>query len=177
MRESTAGRRPVTRILGLDPGLARLGFGVLDCAGGKFRVVAAGTFESGKDLGTGERLVRLHRLLDRLVKKHKPTVAALEALFFSKNVKTAMQVGEARGVCLFLLGKRGVPVFEYKPNEVKRAVTGYGLADKRQVQRMVQAILGLKEPPRPDDTADALAVALTHAQSAAYFRLQGERNA
>ncbi|HET9869748.1 MAG TPA: crossover junction endodeoxyribonuclease RuvC, partial [bacterium] len=111
-----------------------------------------------------KRLVRLFEGLRGLVEAHRPQVLALEILFFSKNVTTGIAVGQARGVAVLVAGLAGIPVAEYRPAEVKQAVTGYGLADKQQVQKMVKLLLGLTETPKPDDTADALAVALTHAQ-------------
>jgi crossover junction endodeoxyribonuclease RuvC len=140
-----------TTILGLDPGLARMGYGVIRQDGNRFRAIAYGTIETTPDRDHALRLVLLFDALRDIVRKQRPDVVAVEELFFSKNVKTAMGVAQARGVAL-------------KPGQIKQAVTGYGSAEKGQVQRMVKLLLGLKEVPQPDDTADALAVAIAHAQ-------------
>lgn len=153
------------RILGIDPGLARMGYGLVERRGNRLRALDYGTLETGKESGFAERLVDLFAGLKRLLKSTRPDAAAVEELFFSKNVKTAIAVGHARGVAIMTCGLAGVPVFEYKPGQVKQAVTGYGAADKRQVQRMVTVLLGLSEAPKPDDTADALAIAITHANA------------
>lgn len=150
------------RILGLDPGLARLGWGVVSQRGNRLRALEYGTFTTPAGRPAAERLASLFRELVALVKRAAPDAAALEELFFSRNVKTALLVGQARGVCLLVLGRAKVPVHEYKPNTVKQAVTGYGSADKHQVQRMVKVLLNLPGLAGPDDTADALAVAITH---------------
>jgi len=152
------------RILGLDPGTARMGWGIIE-GEEDAHIVTYGTLTTpaGRPLAG-----RLHTLLQRLreiIRQHQPDAAALEELFFARNVRTAFAVGQARGVALVALAEAGLPVYEYSPLEVKQAVTGYGRAEKAQVQAMVRALLGLKEIPRPDDAADALAVALCHFHS------------
>ena len=149
-----------TKILGIDPGLARMGWGVIEEERGKARVVGYGCLETLKSTAHSERLAAVHQELARLIKKYNPDRVAVEKLFFSKNVKTALAVGEARGVVLMTCAKLQVPCLEISPKEVKQALTGYGHADKQQMQRMVQLILKLKETPKPDDAADALAIAL-----------------
>ena len=164
------------RILGLDPGTAITGYGLIDLLpGGEVRVVTYGVLRTPARQPLPERLTQLYNGLRELIALHRPQAAAVEKLFFQRNVTTAMAVGQARGVALLALAQAGLPVAEYTPNEVKEAVTGYGSADKQQVQRMVQALLRLAERPRPDDAADALAVALCHAQHARFDALsQGE---
>lgn len=163
------------RILGLDPGTAITGYGVIDLLpDGEVRVVTYGVVRTPARQPLPERLRQLYNALQALLALHRPAQAAVEKLFFQRNVTTAMAVGQARGVALLALALAEVPVAEYAPNEVKEAVTGYGSADKQQVQRMVQALLGLEERPRPDDAADALAVALCHAQHARFAALSRE---
>jgi crossover junction endodeoxyribonuclease RuvC len=158
-------RSAARKILGIDPGLARMGYGLVERRGNRLRALGYGTLETAKGRSTPDRLVELFEGLGRLLRRMRPDEAAVEELFFSKNVKTAIGVGHARGVALLACGMARVPVHEYKPGQVKQAVTGYGAADKRQVQRMVKVLLGLREVPKPDDTADALAIAITHAQA------------
>lgn len=150
-------------ILGLDPGIARLGYGVLVCERGTEHAVAYGVIATPTG-ELGPRLVSLRAQLQQLIVLHQPQRIVVEKLFFSKNVKTATAVGEARGVILLTCAEAGVSVVEVSPQEVKQAVTGYGAADKRQVQKMVQALLKLDVMPQPDDAADALAVALAGAR-------------
>ena len=147
-------------ILGIDPGTAALGYGIVEQTGGKLRAVDFGCLETSPDLPMPERLLAIHALLDDLLSMHEPAVVAVERLFFSRNVQTAMAVGQARGVVLLACAQHGRPVREATPNEVKSAIAGYGAADKEQVQRMVQLVLGMSELPRPDDAADALAIAV-----------------
>jgi crossover junction endodeoxyribonuclease RuvC len=151
-------------ILGIDPGLARMGYGAVYLEGSQLKVVEYGTLTTEAHRPLEERLAVLFRKFQKILKGIKPETAAFEELFFSRNAKTAIAVGQARGVALLACGLAQVPVFEYRPMEVKQAVAGYGNADKQQVQKMVKLLLGLSEIPRPDDTADALAVAITHAQ-------------
>jgi len=153
-----------TTVLGLDPGLARMGYGAIRTEGNRFKALFYGTLETFPDEGDPERLARLYDGLRGLIRRQRPDSVAIEELFFSKNVKTAMGVAQARGVALLVCGQEGIPVFSLKPGQVKQAVTGYGSAEKGQVQRMVKLLLGLQETPKPDDTADALAVAIAHAQ-------------
>jgi crossover junction endodeoxyribonuclease RuvC len=157
-------------ILGLDPGTARLGYGVLLKEGGKLTHLAHGCLETSKGAPHPERLLLLDEGLRDLLAVHGPALVGIEKLFFQKNVKTAMTVSEARGVALLAMQSGGVPISEFTPMQVKMAVTGYGGADKRQVQEMVKRLLGLREIPRPDDAADALAIAYCAAVSAPAVR-------
>jgi len=146
-------------ILGIDPGTAALGYGIIERTGGRLREVDHGCLVTSPDLPLPERLLAIHTLVDDLLALHKPALMGVERLFFSKNVQTAFGVGQARGVVLLAAAQHGVPVREATPNEVKSAITGYGAADKEQVARMVQLVLGMAELPRPDDASDALAIA------------------
>jgi crossover junction endodeoxyribonuclease RuvC len=147
-------------ILGIDPGTAALGYGVIERSGGRLRAIDHGCLVTSPELPMPERLLAIHALLDDLLALHEPAVVAVERLFFSRNAQTAIAVGQARGVVLLAAAQHGRPVREATPNEVKTAVAGYGAADKGQVQRMVQLVLGMNELPTPDDAADALAVAV-----------------
>lgn len=147
-------------ILGLDPGIADTGYGLVREERGRLTCLAYGSIRTAADLSLVERLVELQTSLDKIIKKYRPTVAAIEQLFFNKNVRTALIVGQARGVALLTLSQNKLPVIDVTPTQVKQAVTAYGRADKKQVQKMVKMILNLKEIPRPDDAADALAVAI-----------------
>jgi crossover junction endodeoxyribonuclease RuvC len=147
-------------ILGIDPGTAALGYGIVERTGGRLRAIDYGCLETSPDLSMPERLLAIHGLVDDLIGLHQPAIVAVERLFFSKNAQTAMAVGQARGVVLLAAAQHGATVQEATPNEVKSAIAGYGAADKEQVQRMVQLVLGMTELPRPDDAADALAVAV-----------------
>jgi crossover junction endodeoxyribonuclease RuvC len=147
-------------ILGIDPGTAALGYGIVERNGGRLRAIDYGCFETSPDVSMPERLLAIHGLVSDLIALHQPAVVAVERLFFSKNAQTAMAVGQARGVVLLAAAEHGAPVREATPNEVKSAIAGYGAADKEQVQRMVQLVLGMTELPRPDDAADALAIAV-----------------
>ena len=147
-------------VLGIDPGTAALGYGIVEATRGRVREVDHGCLETSPDTSLPERLLAIHALVDELLASHQPDVMAVERLFFSKNVQTAFGVGQARGVVLLAAAQHGVPVREATPNEVKSAIAGYGAADKEQVQRMVQMVLGMAERPRPDDAADALAIAV-----------------
>ena len=147
-------------ILGIDPGIADTGYGVIEDVSGKIRCLAYGSIKTkaGEDLPL--RLLALHKELNHIILKYQPQVAAVEKLFFNKNVKTALIVGQARGVAMLTLSQSKLPIYEFTPSQVKQAVSSYGQADKLQVQKMVKLILNLKELPRPDDAADALAVAI-----------------
>jgi crossover junction endodeoxyribonuclease RuvC len=146
-------------ILGIDPGTAALGYGVVERIGGRLRAIDHGCLVTSPDLPMPERLLAIHGLLDDLLSLHEPAIVAVERLFFSRNAQTAIAVGQARGVILLAAAQHGKPVREATPNEVKSAIAGYGAADKEQVQRMVQLVLGMSDLPRPDDAADALAIA------------------
>jgi crossover junction endodeoxyribonuclease RuvC len=146
-------------VLGIDPGTASLGYGIVERIAGRLREVDHGCLRTSPDTSLPERLLQIHALVDELISLHQPDLLGVERLFFSRNVQTAFAVGQARGVVLLAAAQHGTPVREATPNEVKSAITGYGAADKEQVQRMVQLVLGMSELPRPDDAADALAIA------------------
>lgn len=159
----------MTLALGIDPGTATTGYGLVRLMpDGELVAVSFGILSTPKDATPSARLEMLFNDLTKLLKKHKPETAAVEKLFFSSNVKTALAVGQARGVVMLCLQKAGIEPFEYTPNEVKQAVAGYGGADKRQVQEMVRALLQLDSTPKPDDAADALAIAITHLNTKRY---------
>jgi crossover junction endodeoxyribonuclease RuvC len=152
-------------VLGIDPGTAALGYGIVERTGSRLRAVDFGCLTTSPDTPLPERLQRIHALVTELIETHNPDVLAVERLFFSRNAQSAFGVGQARGVVLLAAAQAGVPVREATPNEVKVAVTGYGNAEKGQVARMVTVILQLPEVPTPDDTADALATAICIANS------------
>ena len=152
-------------ILGIDPGLADTGWGLIEVEGGRMRCRSYGCVTSRSTEQTPARLKALYDELSMLVTLHAPAEAAVEKLFHGVNARSAMATGQARGVCLLATAQSGIPVEEYSPAEIKNAVVGYGGADKAQVQFMVRAILGLEETPRPDHAADALAVAICHANN------------
>lgn len=152
-------------ILGLDPGTARLGYGVLRKEGSRIAHLAHGCLETSKDQSQPERLSILHAALEELIARHAPQLVGVEKLFFQKNVTNAMTVSEARGVALLAARTARAEIAEYTPMQVKLAVTGYGGADKRQVQEMVKRLFSLREIPKPDDAADALAIAYCAAVS------------
>ncbi len=152
--------------MGIDPGTATTGYGVVEQYGNQLQALASGVIRTASDQSTPSRLQVIHRELQNLAVEWRPEEAAVEELFFSRNVRTAMSVGQARGVAILALADAGLPVAEYTPLSIKQAVTGYGNADKAQMQEMVRILLGLSEIPRPDDAADALAVAICHLHSA-----------
>ena len=153
-------------VLGIDPGTAATGYGIVEREGSRLRAIDYGCFETLAADELPRRLLHIHQAVSELIAEHRPALVGVERLFFNRNVQTAFAVGQARGVVLLAAAQAGVPVFEYGPHEVKMAVTGYGRAGKAQVQRMVQVVLNMPVLPRPDDAADALAVAicLAHAQ-------------
>ena len=153
------------KVLGIDPGTAAMGWGVVESKGGNLRMVDAGCLTTKADAALPQRLLAIHAHLDEIIATHQPDIVAVERLFFSKNAQTAFGVGQARGVVLLAAAQAEVPVREATPNEVKVAVTGHGRAEKDQVGRMVAVCLGLAAPPHPDDTADALAIAIWGANS------------
>ncbi len=153
-------------MLGIDPGTATMGWGVVEMAGGQLRLIETGALTTPAGMPQPERLLQLYNGLRAIIERLRPNTAAVEELFFGKNVNTALTVGQARGVVLLALAQAGIPVHEYKPLAVKQAVAGYGGADKRQMQEMVRLTLGLTTVPRPDDAADALAIAICHAYTA-----------
>lgn len=150
------------RIIGIDPGTGILGFGVVDIAKDKIRLVDAGVVTTPAHTPHDERLEDIFDSLTAIIAETKPDVMSIEKLFFSKNITTAMTVSEARGVALLVARKAHLPIHEYTPQQIKQTLTGYGKADKKQVQEMVRTQLGLTEVPKPDDCADALAAAITH---------------
>ena len=152
-------------VLGIDPGTARLGYGVVDRQGSALTMLDYGCLETVNDRPLEQRLLLIHEGLTDLIETHRPEAMGVERLFFNKNTQTAMAVGQARGVVLLSAAEHGLPVLEYGPHEVKLAVTGYGRAPKDQVQRMVQLVLSMPQMPRPDDAADALAVAVCTAHA------------
>jgi crossover junction endodeoxyribonuclease RuvC len=160
-------------VLGIDPGTARLGYGVVAREGSALSMVGYGCLETTNDRPLEQRLLIIHAGLTELILEHRPEAVGVERLFFNKNVQTAFAVGQARGVVLLVAAQFGLPVLEYGPHEVKLAVTGYGRAPKEQVQRMVQLVLSMAELPRPDDAADALAVAVCTAHAITPAQLAG----
>lgn len=160
-------------ILGIDPGLAIVGYGVLESVKGKVTPLDYGVINTPADMRTPLRLQRIHKGLMTLLEKYKPDEIAVEELFFQKNVTTGIPVAEARGVILMTAINYTDKLFEYTPNQIKQAITGWGGADKHQMQEVVRQTLRLKAIPRPDDAADALAVALTHAQTNRFGSLFG----
>lgn len=161
-------------MLGLDPGIAITGYGVVEETGTGLRSLAFGTIRTPADRPLSARLQLIYRGVRALAAKWTPSSGAVEEIFFSSNARTAMSVGQARGVALLALADAGLAVAEYTPLEVKQAVTGYGSADKVQMQEMVRLLLGLPEIPRPDDAADALAVAICHLHSVRLADLDNE---
>ncbi|MBC7315614.1 MAG: crossover junction endodeoxyribonuclease RuvC [Chloroflexi bacterium] len=153
-------------VLGLDPGLATTGYGLVQGEGRSLRAVAYGVLKTPANLPVAERLALLHQALLDLLAEYRPQAAAVEELFFSTNARTAIVVGEARGVILLTLAQAQVPITEYTPLQVKQAITGYGQAEKAQMQQMVRLLLNLEHLPQPDDAADALAVAICHHHTA-----------
>ncbi len=153
------------RILGLDPGTATTGYGIVDVAeDGRFTAVTYGVITTTPKDNAPTRLQIIYQELNKLISEFQPDTAGVEEVFFGRNVTTAISVGQARGVLLLALVNAGLPIGEYSPPKIKDAVTGYGKADKAQVQLMVRNLLDLEETPRPDDAADGLAVAITHYQ-------------
>ncbi|HMS01290.1 MAG TPA: crossover junction endodeoxyribonuclease RuvC [Anaerolineales bacterium] len=159
----------MTLALGIDPGTATTGYGLVRLMpDGELVAVSFGIISTPKDATPSARLEMLYTDLRKLLKQHKPDTSAVEKLFFARNVTTGIAVGQARGVVLLALEQAGIEIFEYTPKEVKNAVAGYGSAEKRQVQEMVRALLQLDSIPKPDDAADALAVAITHLNTKRY---------
>jgi crossover junction endodeoxyribonuclease RuvC len=161
------------RVLGIDPGTAITGYGIVEGEGDSLTLVTYGAITTPANQPLPQRLQQIYRQLQALIAEWHPQSAAVEELFFSKNARTALVVGHARGVALLAITDAGLPIQEYKPAEVKQAVAGYGGAPKDQVQGMVQLLLGLEDIPRPDDAADALAVAICHFHSARWQSLVG----
>jgi crossover junction endodeoxyribonuclease RuvC len=153
------------RILGIDPGIGRTGWGMIEVERGELRVKSFGCIETSMKLPLEKRLHEIHTEISRVINEFSPNAMAIEELFFQNNAKTALVVGQARGVALLAAAQNGLSVGEYTPLQVKVAVAGYGKAEKNQVGQMVKTLLKLQAIPKPDDTADALAIAITHAFS------------
>ena len=162
-------------ILGIDPGLAIVGWGAIEYNASKFKVLGYGSIETPANTPTEQRLLLIYKGLTQLIETYHPDHMAVEELFFNTNITTGIRVAEARGVIIMCAHSLGVKVFEYTPLQVKQAVVGYGRAEKKQVITMVTMLLGLQQPPKPDDTADALAIAICHAHSGG-SRLAGYYN-
>lgn len=161
-------------ILGIDPGLAIVGWGVIDYTGNKFHTIDYGSIQTPSDMSTETRLVAIYDELSAIIARYKPKSVAIEELFWNTNQTTGIRVSQARGVILLCAAQNNIDIAEYTPLQVKQAVVGYGRADKKQVISMVTTLLNLSKPPKPDDTADALAIAICHAHCgcsrlAAYF--------
>jgi len=152
-------------ILGIDPGIAITGFAIIEKIGHRHQHIECGAFLTPSQDPLPRRLHSLYQQLSQIIEKHQPETLAIEQLFFNKNVKTALTVGHARGVVLLCAESFNIPIFHYTPSEVKLAVCGYGKADKKQVQYMVKTLLNLDRPPKPDDVADACAIAICHSHS------------
>ena len=153
-------------ILGVDPGIATIGFGVIEARRGQNILKQYGVITTPAGLPLANRLLQISEDMDALIRQFQPDEMAVEELFFTKNITTGIAVAHGRGVILLSAQKLGLPIFEYTPMQVKQAVAGYGGADKRQVMLMTQRLLGMKEIPRPDDAADALAIAICHSRAA-----------
>lgn len=152
-------------IMGIDPGFAIMGYGIVRYQGNHFDVLDYGAVTTNAGVPLANRLLLLEEGLVQLLKQYKPEAVAVEDLFFNNNAKTALKVGQGRGVALLCAARENIPVFEYTPLQVKQGVTGYGRADKKQMQQMVKILLSLSTIPKPDDAADALAIAICHAHS------------
>ncbi len=161
----------IMRSMGIDPGTASTGFGLLEQEGSRLRLLEYGVIRTEPGIPDAERLLQIHRGVGALLKNYRAEVIAVEELFFNKNSRTVLAVGQARGVVMLAAAQAELQVEEYTPLQVKMAVVGYGRAEKRQVQEMVKALLGLSRLPRPDDAADALAVAICHAHSRQKYNL------
>ena len=153
--------------LGIDPGYAITGYGIVDYQRGRFRIIDYGVISTKAGTPFEKRLLAIFNGLTQIIAETAPVSVAIEELFFSRNTTTAIGTAQARGIAVLCGARAGIPVYEYTPRQVKLAVTGYGLADKTQVQHMVRVILGLSQTPKPDDAADALAIAICHAHSGA----------
>jgi len=153
-------------ILGIDPGVATIGFGIIRAERGKNTLIQYGVITTPPGIPLSERLVQIYNDMEQLIETFRPDEIAVEELFFSKNITTGISVAHGRGVILLAAEKLGIPVFEYTPMQVKQSVVGYGKAEKKQVMLMTQRLLNMKEIPRPDDAADALALAICHSRAA-----------
>jgi len=153
------------RIIGIDPGTGILGFGVIDVEGSKTQLIDAGVVRTKVHQPLDERLEEIYNCLSDIIEENQPSIMVIEKLFFAQNVTTAISVSHARGVAMLAGKLAGLEIVEYTPLQIKQSLTGYGRADKKQIQEMVKILLGLKEVPKPDDCADALAAALMHASA------------
>lgn len=160
-----------TTIIGLDPGLASVGYGIIRVAGNKSLYLAHGVITTATSLGFGERLLALYHQLKKILDNYKPDEAGVEDIYFARNSKTYAQVAQAKGIILLVLAEEKIHVGEYSPLVIKRALAGNGKAEKSQIQELVRLLLGLKERPAPDHAADALAAALCHAQQAVFNKI------
>jgi crossover junction endodeoxyribonuclease RuvC len=159
------------RIIGIDPGIAIVGFGIVDKRGNQLQAVQYGSIQTEAGLPVPLRLRQVFEAVQSLLETYQPDEMAVEKLFFNKNVTTAFTVGQARGVILLAAELANIPVHEYTPMQVKQAVTGYGAAEKKQIQEMTRLLLRLKQVPKPDDVADALGIAITHAQFRSFISI------
>ena len=162
------------KILGIDPGYAILGYGIIDMKGNQFSVIHYGAITTDSKMDMPDRLKCIYSSLMEIISEHQPETASIEELFFNNNAKTALMVGQARGVAMLACVNSGLPIGEYTPLQIKQALVGYGRAEKKQVQTMVKSILNLNEIPKPDDTADALAAAICHGNCANYNKRIGK---
>lgn len=163
------------RILGIDPGIATIGFGVMDSDKNRHRLVTCGVITTPAHTSLSSRLEQIYEDLERLLETFKPDAVSIEELFFNTNITTGIAVAHGRGVILLACRKAGVNIFEYTPLQVKQAVVGYGRAEKAQVMDMVRRLCGLSAPPKPDDAADAVALALCHARSSTSLLYRGDK--
>ena len=157
--------------MGVDPGLAILGYGLIEMNGNRFSLIQSGAIYTQPNVSMPERLSCIYDGLNALLKEYNPDAFAIEELFFNKNIKTALTVGHARGVAILAASNHKIPIYEYTPLQVKQAIVGYGRADKKQMQKMIKLLLVLDQEPKPDDVADALAVAICHGNSSKFSNL------
>jgi len=162
-------------VLGIDPGMAIMGYGVIESSNNAMKVLDYGVVTTPSDMDTPQRLLKIFNSVEELIQQYSPDAMAYEELFFNKNVKTALIIGHARGAAVLAGARKDIDLYEYTPLQVKQAVVGYGRADKQQVQNMVKLLLNLREIPRPDHAADALAVAICHIHSSQFGRKLGSR--
>jgi len=162
------------RIIGIDPGYAILGYGIIEMKGNRFSVIEYGAITTDAKQEMPDRLKSIYAALMEIIEKHRPETASIEELFFNNNAKTALMVGQARGVAMLACVNSGLDIGEYTPLQIKQALVGYGRAEKKQIQIMVKTILNLDQVPKPDDTADALAAAICHGHCANYRNRVGK---
>lgn len=155
----------IVRIIGIDPGIADTGYGIIETEGSRLKNIAHGSIKTSKDEQMPQRLLQLEQELEQIITLYQPTRFAIEKLFFSRNVTTALIVGQARGIALLVAARHNLSIHELTPLQVKQAVSGYGKADKKQIQNMIKLILNLDTVPKPDDAADALAIAISASNS------------